>query len=388
MNYATQYHIGNNQNSRTAKTKTIAPTVRRVRLLDAKTQRCKRSTKRPTQIRTDCNVANGILKCTFLPKLKEPKTVQACKETTERDFYQSLSNLKAFYQIEPMETRKYGFPYNLVLAKWDIENKLKSKITNWDSLHLVQNSEQTFLATSEKCDTSTTLYYIPIVPLFQMLRDNKRKKNAHLLISVCSYLYHIANIPYYTNEETYLYWIYEMHKDWIEDEEDAEESQVYKKELAISDYAGEKMEKKLRNPINLEVFKQRLNHFKIRDTFDQKCWETACKAFEIYSDYPNYSIFRNAPNRYGHSPYQDDYYDEAITMEKYISFISNTNGALYDQIESSINAEFNEYGIIEEPTIYRNIDGTEITNDNFDFENRLFELINDLGGILNSYQTT
>ena len=388
MNYATQHYIGNNQNSRTAKTKTITPTVRRVRQLDTNPKRYQRGFERPTQVRTDCSATNGILKCTFLPKLKETETIQDCRETTERDFYQSLSNLKAFYQIEPMETRKYGFPYNIVLAKWDIENKLKNKVTNWDSLHLVQNTEKTFLATSEKCDTSTTLYYIPIVPLFQMLRDNKRKKNAHLLLSVCSYLYRVADFPYYIDEGTYLYWIYEMYKDWIADDKETEESQVYKKELAISDYAGDKMKQKLRNPINLEVFKQRLNRFKIRDTFDQECWETACKAFEIYSDYPNYSIFRNTPNRYGHSLYQDDYYDEAITMEKYISFISNTNGALYEQIESSINAEFNEYGIIEEPTIYRNIDGTEITNDNFDFENRLFELINDLGGILNSYQTT
>src|SRR5690606_6016152 len=237
MNYATQHYIGNYQSTQTTKTKTIAPSIGNVRQLDAKSERCQRSFERPTQIRTDSNATNGILKCTFLPKLKEPKTVQACKETTERDFYESLSNLKAFYQIEPMETRKYGFPYNLVLAKWDIENKLKSKVTNWDSLHLVQNSEQTFLATSEKCDTNTTLYYIPIVPLFQMLRDNKRKKNAQLLLSVCSYLYRVADVPYFRDEGTYLYWIYEMHKDWIADDEEAEESQGYKKELAISDYA-------------------------------------------------------------------------------------------------------------------------------------------------------
>jgi hypothetical protein len=120
----------------------------------------------------------------------------------QRDFYKSLCRLAKHYSIEPMQTQLYGYPYNIVLAIWDIEVQLKRTHTNWDGLNLVQDSNKTFLVSEERYNTNTTLYYIPIVPLFLMLHDPKRKKTAQLLICVCSYLYHIADIPYYRQENT------------------------------------------------------------------------------------------------------------------------------------------------------------------------------------------
>ena len=184
MNYATQQNIGNNPYTRTAKATEVAPTVGRVRTMDAKTKRRRPSTKRQTEIRTDSNATNGFLKCTFLPKLKTAQSVQACKKS-ERDFYQSLSKLAKHYSIEPMPTRQdYGYPYNMVLAMWDMDTQMKRSNRNWDGFKLVQDSKKTFFTSEERYSTGTTLYYIPIVPLFQMLHDPKRKKSAQLLVSV------------------------------------------------------------------------------------------------------------------------------------------------------------------------------------------------------------
>ncbi len=82
MDYATQNHIGDHLHSQTAKTTAIAQTVKRVRKLDATIQRCARNTQRQTEIRTNRNAADGFLKCTFLPKLKEAKTLQDCGNVT------------------------------------------------------------------------------------------------------------------------------------------------------------------------------------------------------------------------------------------------------------------------------------------------------------------
>ena len=75
-------------------------------------------------------------------------------------------------------------------------------------------------------------------------------------------------------------------------------------------------------------------------------------------------------------------------MEKYISFISDTKGWLYERLSDNINNEFNEYGAMEEPTISKQFDGSEITATNLDFENRLFALLKDLCGLLYDYKTT
>jgi len=326
MNYAQTYHIGNNQHTRTEQAKAVAPTIRRVRKLATKTKGHKPSTERQAEVRTNSNATNRILKCTFLPKLKTAHSVQACQKT-ERDFYKSLSKLVKHYSIEPMTTQVYNFPYNIVLGMWDIDTKLKRTHRNWDSLHLLQDSKKTILQSEERFEVGTTLFHIPIIPLFQMLKDPKRKKNAQLLLSVCSYLYHIVQIPYYTKEHAYLCWQYEMLKDWIE-YCDEDEIETYRSELRQAECIGDIIGKKLSNRINLTLFEQRLSRFKSLDTFDRECWQIACNAFALYNEYPKTTIFRNAPIE-EQDPYDDEYENQAIVMEKYISFIGSTKGYLY-----------------------------------------------------------
>ncbi|AZA49045.1 hypothetical protein EG346_13055 [Chryseobacterium carnipullorum] len=384
MNYATQHHIGNYQHTRTETTTAIAPTVGRVCQLDAKTKGCKPSAERQAEIRTNSNATNGILKCTFLPKLKTAKSVQACQKTA-RDFHKSLSKLAEHHSIEPMQTQDFEFPYNIVLSMWDMETKVKRTNINWEGFKLIQDSKKTYFTSEERYNTGTTLYYIPVVPLFQILKDQKRKKTAQLLLSVCSYLYHIAQIPYYRQEESYLYWLYEMMNDWVEQDEETAETETNKRELRNAEYIGDKVEQKLFNLINLKVFEKRLNRFKSVDTFDSECWKIARNAFALYTEYPSENIFRNAtlPEK---DPYDNDE-NEIIGMEKYISFIADTKGWLYESLSDTINNEFNEYGAMEEPTISKQFDGSEIPTANLDFENRLFDLLNDLSGLLYEYKT-
>ncbi len=387
MNYATQQNIGNNPYTRTAKATEVAPTVGRVRTMDAKTKRRRPSTKRQTEIRTDSNATNGFLKCTFLPKLKTAQSVQACKKS-ERDFYQSLSKLAEHYSIEPMPTQQdYGYPYNMVLAMWDMDTKMKRSLRNWDGFKLILDTKKTFLTSEERYDTGTTLFYIPIVPLFEMLHDKQRKHTAHLLTSVCSYLYHIADVPYYRQEDSYLYWLYETHKDWVEQDDETDETETYKSELRNAEYIGDNIEQKLFNRNNLTVFEQRLSRFKSRDTFDKECWNVACNAFALYTEYPTASIFRNAPMP-EQDPYNDDCENEVIGMEKYISFISHTKGWLYQNLAQSINNEFNEYAEMQEPTICKRFDKKVVTKNTLDFENGLFALLDDMCSLLYNYKTT
>ena len=379
---ATKNNIGKNQSSRRKRTTTTALAIGRLRKVASKTQNSERNTERPTEIRTDSNASNGFLKCRFLPKQEETPTVQDCKERLkiERDFYQSLSNFARQYNIEPIQTKDFGFPYNIALAMWDLENKVEQVNEDWNSFKLIRNNRKILFVKEERYYTGTSLYYVPIVPLFQMLKDPKHKQNAQLLLSVCSYLYHIADVPYYRQQNSYLYWIYEMHEDWIEQGDEAEEDlQEFRREFKISKTIGDKIEKKLFNRKNLELFEKRLNHFKSRTDFDHDCYKVASDAFTLYTEYPETSIFRNQP-----TPEQDPYNDDnkAIGMDMYISFVADTKGCLYDNIEESINAEFNEYGSIEEPTIYTPINGTELSKADFNFENRFFTLMEDLYKIL------
>lgn len=384
MNYAQTYPIGNYQHSRTATTTAIAPTVKRVRRLDAKAKRCKRSTERQTQISTDSNVANGFLKCTFLPKLKETKTVQACRKSdkTERDFFQSLSKLAEHYQIETMQSKQFPYPYNMALAMSDMEEKLKQKVLDWEEIRLVQDSKKTYFVSEERYNTGATLFYIPVASLYRMLHNHKRKRNAHLLLSVCAYLYHIADIPYYRQEDSYLYWMYEMMNDWVEQDDYTDEAAVYLAEIKQAEYIGDYMEQRIYNHTNLTVFEQRINGFKVKDDFDRECLSIAKEAFTLYQTYPNANVFRNAkPN----GEVSEEDMENIIGMDKYISFYADHKGWLNETLIESVNNEMQEYGQMEEPIILKQFDGRDITANNLCFENRLFILLHSLSDILHTF---
>lgn len=385
MNYATDHHFGSGATARTKKTKTASPTAQRVYALDAETQRRRRDSKRQTKFSAFGDATDGFLKVSFLPRLQEGKRVQGGPNPTkmESDFYASLASLTVFYHIEPMPTRHFEYPYNMALAIWDLEEKLKSSVRNFQEVRVVQDSEITYLVSEEKYNTGTTLYYIPIEPIYQMLRDPERKKNAHLLLSVCSYLYQIAGIPHYREQGSYLYWLYEMHREWTEQDEDREENDKFVGEFDKAEYIGDYMGQKIFSPMNLQFFDKRLNTFICRDAFDKQCMDIAKKAFALFTEYPNESIFRNAPILYGDE--DDDTENESIGMEKYISFISDTKGWLYESLAESINNEFNEYAQMDEPTITKCFDGNELIQNSLDFESRLFALLDDLCELLYNY---
>jgi len=386
MDYAKDNHIGNSETAREKKTKTVARSARRVYGLDAETQRRQRGAERQIKVSACGNATDGFLKVSFLPRLQENKTVQACQDISkmQSDFYSSLDSLAEHYTITPMATRHFEYLLNMALAVWDLEEKLKKSVGNFSELRLLQDNHKTYLLSEEKYSTGTTLYYIPVEPIYQMLKDPKYKKNAQLLLSVCSYLYHSADVPYYRQQGSYLYWLYEMHRDWTEEEQDREENERYVREFDKAELIGDCIEKKIFNRMNLAVFEKRLNSFNSRDAFDKQCLDIGKKAFDIYTDYPNESIFRNAPMNDRDEDEETE--NESIGMEKYISFISDTKGWLYESIEESINNEFNEYGAMDEPTILKCFDGSQLTENSLDFESRLFNLLDDMCTLLYNYK--
>ena len=384
MTYATTYRIGNIPNAPRTQAKAIAPSVERVCKLDATTERRKRNPKGQTAVRTSSHVANGFLRTSFLPRLNETETVQACRDNAkmERDFYSSLSQLAEHYGIIPKSTQSYGYPYNIALALKDTEEQLKLKITDWEEIRLIQDSKKVFFTSEERYNTGATLYYIPVIPLFRWLKDPKRKHTAQLFLSVCSYLYHIADIPYYRQESSYLYWMYEMHKDWVTEDDYGEDTEAYLSEFAQAEWIGDRMEQKIYNEANLRLFKERLNRFKSKDKIDADCFKVAQEAYAIYQQYPNTNVFRNArPN--GEANEED--MENIISMEKYVSFCADGTGWLMDNVVESVNNELQEYGQMEEPIIIKRFDGSDITANTLDFENRLLPMINELTYILNNF---
>jgi hypothetical protein len=388
----TKNHIGDNSTSRRKKTKATSLTIEGIRTMDASDKRQFGSSERPTEIRSNLPTSNAFLRTCFMPKLKENEiTITQGKRKsakTERDFYKSLSQLAKHYDITPMPTQHFNYPYNISLALRDIETQLKTKTENWQSVRLIEKGSKTCFAIEERCNTGATLFYVPVVPLYQLLRNKVHRKAACLLLSVCTYLYRNVDIPYYRQEDSYLYWNYEMLTDWIEQDEEIEDNHICKKELQRAEIIGDMMGQKISNAKNLLFFEQRLKRFIPKNRFDKECLQLAEKTFKLYCDYPNESIFRNAHYNNANKPSEmegDDNYNEetVIAMDKYISFFAESDGLIYDNLTSMVNNEFNEYAETQQPMIFKTFDGSDILDKNLDFENQLFKVLNELCRLLN-----
>jgi hypothetical protein len=386
MNYAATYPVRNNYSSPRQKAKAAQSADVRVHPMDGKTERCRRDTKGQKKVCADQPIAYDFLRSRFLPKLESQENIAPEIQTKklERDFYKSLSQMAEHYSIDLMPTAEFHYPYNIALALADVKEKLKSNVANWYDIKVVQEETKTYLVTEERYSTGSTLYFIPVIPLFLMLRNKTKRKAGALLLSACAYLYHIADIPYYRQEYTTLYWQYEMHAEWIEQDEQTDETATNLSELQQAEWVGDIMEQKLMNLKNLEVFENRINHFKGKDDFEKQCLQVAKKACEMYRQYPNEKFFRNAN---AHNWIDEDFDNDGIlSIEKYISFSARNDGWLSESIFNSLNEEFGNYGETEEPTISKSFNGKPITTASLDFENKLFTLLDDLAYILNNYK--
>ena len=394
MKYATKNYIGKNKNSRKTKAKTTAPTVRRIFGLDETRQKRFGNTERPTEISSDKPTSDGFLKCTFLPKLKkndfqksissEKSLIQIQRKNakTEKDFYQSLSQLAEHYGLNPISTKHLGYPYNIALALDDIQKQLKNKVRDWEEIRLIEEKGKTYFTSEERYNTGAILYYIPIVPLYRLSKNPKRKQAVQLLQSVCSYLYHIAKVPYYRKHDSYLFWMYEMVTEWITSDDENEEMPSYLSEIKQLEQIGDFMEQKIYNQNNLTRFKDHLKNFKAKDRFDNDCFMLARKIFSLYQQYPNATIYQNLQSNTETEEYESD---TIVSMDKYISFCAEAKGLMFQTLFEAVNSDLQEYATMQEPMVIKKFDGSNITNNNLDFENRLFPLIEELIYILNNF---
>ena len=259
----------------------------------------------------------------------------------ERDFYQSLSLLAEHYNLNIKSTKEFEFPYNIALALDDVQKQLKNKVRNWEGIRLIEEKGKTYFTSEERYNTGSILYYIPILPLYRLSKNIKRKNAVKLLKSVCSYLYHIAEIPYYRQRESYLFWMYEMVSEWMISDEENEEMQTYLSEIKKAEQIGDFMEQKIYNQHNLSRFKDHLKTFKAKDQFDNDCFTLASKIFSLYEQYPNENIRRNAQAKGEIDEYESD---EIISMDKYISFCSEAKGVIFQTLFETVNSELMNVG--------------------------------------------
>ena len=384
MNHVATYTARQGNPAQIGKAERTAPKAPRLCRVDATPERRLGNPKGQKAVPSRSNATDAFLRTRFLPKLETGETLQANRKTSkvERDFYKSLSLLSRHYGIEPMEAQHLGYPYNIALSVWDAKIQLSGKVSCFEELKIVAEGKKHFIECTERLNIGSTLFYIPVLPLYGILRNSKGRRAGLLLLSLCSYLYRVVDIPYYRDEYSHLSWHYEMMADWVGTDDQTDATETYSRELEIAEWVGDFIGQKLGNINNLEYFGKRIASFRCSSLLDRECLKMAREAYTLYLQYPDTNCYRNAkPN--GTYDVEDEY--DVASMDKFVSFCAHHRGWLNDSLIDSINAELGEYGDMEEPAITKRFDGKAVDGTSLDFENRLFTLIDDLVYLLNNY---
>ncbi|MEZ2338370.1 hypothetical protein AB6735_22170 [Mucilaginibacter sp. RCC_168] len=344
---------------------------------------CRRGTTQPAKERTAGHRTNGFLKFRFLPFW----AIQARNyRQVEAEFFRSLANLCAVYEMPVPDVSATVFPQNVTTAYMQVKEALKLKDNNAECIIIKDSNHSATLAVLKGFDTGHCLYYIPVRPLWNLVQTAQQQPLTEMLLSVYAYLYQIAKTPYYTESDSYLSGEYDMLQQWIyEADDEGEEEQQYREEqteaMDLLNHAGDRLVTLIRD--NNYLLKWEANIKAYRQTEDWDL-ETECLADQfltLYAAYPHRSLFDNI-----HDELIAPEETERVRMEQYVSFYWSSNDSFYDMLFDTINNEFQECGVTDEPTSIQLFDTpqSKVLND-LDFEKRLFDLIDKLCGILNKY---
>jgi len=338
----------------------------------------KGSTAKPAKKRTEGTHRNGFLNHAFQPLwgVAFPNWKQA-----EQEFFTSVKNLCALYGWTMPDVSGLSFPENIREAYKGITAQ-QPKGADLEIKICQDENHACCLATAKTFNTDYHLYYIPARPIWKMRGIKQELELYQLLIAVFAYFYQVAGIPFFSEPGT-IDGNYDTIKNWL-DEEPEDEEETYrlrqKNELKELEKAGEILLPEIQKPFTLKGLEACFAKYRKTANCDTHLIEVVYEIIKLIKDYPKRAIKETMH-------YEDETGDnDTIYWEQYISFYWSGEDCLSETLYQMVNDEFQEMGYQEEPMSLQWFERPqEKTSHVFDYEPRIFSLINSLSELLNDY---
>lgn len=354
--------------------------------------RPRRDQKQQEEACTTGNGGHGFLSTAFTAKVEGMPEELKNSRKVEQYFYASAANLCRLYGITFRQHRGLGYPINILQAFESLKTALNA-LDDQTHLRLITDEGEgrsAFLATLKGFNTKTTLYYLPVEPLYKMLNHSKGKRAGELLLSVLAYFYQLGGIPYFTENDCYIYYIYDMVSEYLlEEYSEEEQAEIFEsicEEVLHRETAGNWLLSWISGKKTLEQLAGRTAAFRARDKTERSLLKIAQRVCRLMADYPHRSILDSTYGGMFTETRSDGETDSAVSVDQYISFIWSTRDSVYDQLMDSVNAELNELDSIDEPVSIQFFDAPQdaITHD-LSFETEFFDLLNELSDNLDDF---
>jgi hypothetical protein len=360
----------------------ITPANRQIRHRPRQAARCAGGQAKPAAIRPAAPAADGFLRHAFTP-MYQPAPELPGQAAAERDFFQSRSCLGQHYGLELSDYRRLPYPYNLLMAERELHRKLRVKDKHRHLQILAQENGQVCLSVSEAFEEDFCLFYIPVMPIYDLWQNEAHIPCAELLTAVCAYLYTEAGISYYRDDDGYMYYNYEALEDWITDDwgDGEDDSYIHEREaLERAKLQGDFMQGKMMAAGFRQSLGSLIGNFKAVSPFERDCLQVAGDCLRLWQEFPEGNLFKHASlQEYKVEDEEDNY----IGMHEYISFVGSVTDELSERLRVMVNDDFNERSRYQEPEVITFFNEPQAAyTDELAYEFRAFQLIDDLCTLL------
>lgn len=349
--------------------------VQKIRKRTEPRTRRKGNPAKPAKKRTRRTGEYGFLNHPFGTLYQLPKV----DRSAEANFFESAKNLCAFYGLAMPDYSGLPYPANISFVHSEIDKRVKK-----DRLSCFIGQDKTrrcCLAMAKSLYTGHTLFYIPLRPFWLICQQSRLQPLTSILCAIYHYLYKVADIAY-CGEGSFVGNTYQSIQSCIEDDPDEEEPHDEEKaELEKFFTAVADIEPMLQSPFDPERLDSSIADYKAVPDHDTELIEIAEEVARIASDFPGRSISSGIPASF----YEEDP-DHFIYMEEYISFYWSGWDSLSNNFFDMIECDLQEKCETEEPVSIQWFDEPQQAETfNFDFETRLFSLLDKLARLLNTY---
>jgi len=323
---------------------------------------------------------NGFLRKAFVPIISRQLGMLGQPQKIETEFYQSLKNLTAFYDLDLPDFGDLGYPLNVAKSFGKAKELFDKKSTGLELVILKNKQHKSCVTTVKTYNTGMSLFYVAVKPLYLLFNSPHQKAKANLLLSIFTYLYQVAGVPYFL--DGFLGSEYDMIYEWYtNDPADYDETDYNEimESFRVMNYFGAKLLKSIRHKYHLQQFQNRVQHFIPKTPNDGELQSVGIELLNIYLQCPDRSIFKNIQNTLIGTPEED-----RILPDQYISFFWDDKGAVYEQLMETINVSFQEISGIDEPTAIQCFDHRQDKESHdLEFENKFFNSLGNLSDVLN-----
>jgi hypothetical protein len=228
-----------------------------------RTPRCRTGRQAKAQERTACPAPDGFLRHRFSPVMAGMPEQLEDKEKIESDFFNSLANLQNLYSFEIEADLDLSYPCNIAAAWAEVGYQMAIAEPKAGIAILQSGVSGATIVTFKSFNTGNCLYYIPLEPLWRLLRDREYKPLAALLLSLYAYLYQTVGIPDYTRDDFSLYYTYQALGEWYREDSDTDKDAIKELKAAVrlAKCGGKSMVSKIKQQRHLNAFGKRLQAF-------------------------------------------------------------------------------------------------------------------------------